>query len=95
MDKNIAIPSNSFENSDIAKTTENIDSTEEIKIPISSGKSGLKAWAIILIILGGIIIIGTIIFIVLYCFKKGKKESKKKNDITEISGIQNNTNNSN
>ena len=84
----------SYGNSDIEET-ENIDSSADFKIinPTSSSKSGLKTWALILIILGGIIFIGIIIFIVLCCFREKKKESEKKNEITEIEGIQNNNTN--
>ena len=84
-----------YEESDIIGETENIDSSREMKINIqsSSSKSGLKAWTIILIILGGIIFIGILIFIALSCFRKKKKESEKKNEITENEGIQNKSNN--
>ena len=91
---------NPYKNSDTIEATENVDTVGDnndddrrIIIPSSSNKSGLKTWAIILIILGGVIFIGIIIFIVLYCLRKKNKESDKINETTDVIAIQNNKNN--
>ena len=85
----------SIGNSDIIEKTESFDTSVDtiIKIPSSSSKSGLKAWKIILVILGSIIFIGIIIFIALFCLRKKKKESEKKNEISGIEGFQSNSSN--
>ena len=82
-------------NSDIIEKSEIIDSIGSIIInnPSSSSSSGLKAWSIILIFLGAFIVLGIIIFIILFCFRMKKSESDKR-EITEIGGM-NSTNNKN
>ncbi len=89
-DKSIIIPSPSHGNSDIIEDTENIDIA--IDHPTSKD-SGMKAWAIILIILGCIIFIGIIILIVVY-LKIVKNKSNKKVDITDVTGIKSHSNTS-
>ena len=71
---------------------ETIEPTDIIEKRPSSSGSGIKAWAIILIILAGIIFVAGIIFIVLCLLKKSKK-IEQKNEITDIIGIKNNSNN--
>ena len=84
-----------FDNSknqyDTVETTEIIDPRKRTPIPKTSSESGLKAWAIILIILGGIIFISGIIIIILCCLRKNKKPVNQ-NQITDIVGIKNNSN---
>jgi len=87
-DKSIIIPSSSQESSDIVENTEKIDTL----IKKSKSKdSGLKAWAIILIILGLSIFIG-IIVIIFVCLRKSKKISNEKVDTTDISNYKSNSN---
>ena len=84
-----------FDNSknqyDTVETTEIIDPRKRTPIPKTSSESGLKAWALILIILGGIIFISGIIIIILCCLRKNKKPVNQ-NQITDIVGIKNNSN---
>ena len=71
---------------------ETIEPTDIIEKRPSSSGSGIKAWAIILIILAGIIFVAGIIFIVL-CFLKKSKKIEQKNEITDTVEIKNNSNN--
>ena len=88
-DNNIQSPIPSKEKSDIIEKSENIDTSENVfvKSESSYNKSGIKAWAIILIIIGVIFCIGIIIVIIAYF--KNKKKSNSKKETNEVSTIIN------
>ena len=78
-----------IEKSYIIEKSENIDTSENVfvKSVSSSKKSGIKAWKIILIIIGVIFCIGIIIVIIAYF--KNKKKSNIKKGINEVSTVIN------
>ena len=85
-------PIHSDEKSDIIiEKTENIDTGEDdfINYKSSSKKTGIKAWVIILIIIGCIFCIGIIIIIIVYF--KNKKNSNNKKEIDGASTVIHNS----
>ena len=88
-DNNIQSQIPSKEKNDIIEKSENIDTSENVFVKSESSykKSGIKAWAIILIIIGVIFCIGIIIVIIEYF--KNKKKSNTEKETNEVSNIIN------